>query len=75
MHASIAHAHDFLAVISPPFEFMVAISIYYLSIYFIVRIKYKLKMEIWWKSYENAIYVIITIIFSLALIYFWFLYS
>lgn len=29
MHASIAHAHDFLAVISPPFEFMVAISITY----------------------------------------------
>lgn len=30
-------------------------------------------MEIWWKSYENYMYVII-IIFSLALIYFWFLY-
>lgn len=30
-------------------------------------------MEIWWKSYENDMYVII-IIFSLALIYFWFLY-
>lgn len=68
MHASIAHARGHIATFR-----VHGCDIDYLSIYFIVRIKYRLKMEIWWKSYENDMYVII-IIFSLALIYFWFLY-